>query len=287
MKYIIALVVIVIAIPAAAEDIRIRHYTHEGCVVGGERILPAFALDGLIARIPEASYWDCENVVDSATLSCRWADDFVYSFQREQHPECLDVFAAEISDCLAHYKGERTKCSVDSASPDDRHDYAALDLELDRQANQLKERGVGDSDLDNALSGIALRAQRLYERELEQARQDEADREAELRRAETEAELRALEQEYERIMKEYSRRQERERVASNQQQMDTGVGFATFLQMLGTGIQMYNMYNQDPIPQDSLSSGSGSSYSENYAPPKYTPLPKYGHRDYNDVSRTR
>ena len=96
----------------AAQEIVINHYTHRGCVtVGGEWLLPDYAAQGDIARIPEGSHWDCERVIDSAVQSCEWAVEAPLSSQNEQHPECLAVFAAEVNHCIAHYEIERLQCA--------------------------------------------------------------------------------------------------------------------------------------------------------------------------------
>ena len=104
----------------AAQEIVINHYTHRGCVtVSGEWLLPDYAAQGDIARIPEGSHWDCERVVNSAIQSCEWAVEAPLSSQNEQHPECLAVFAAEVDHCIAHYENERLKCtgSADAIEP--------------------------------------------------------------------------------------------------------------------------------------------------------------------------
>ena len=101
---------------AAVQEIVIQHYTHRGCVTGnGELLLPIYALQGDVARVREGNHWDCERVINSATLSCEQAVEAPYSMQNE-HPECLAVFAAEVRQCLAHYNTERRKCASGSAA---------------------------------------------------------------------------------------------------------------------------------------------------------------------------
>lgn len=82
----------------------------------GEHLLPVYALDGGVARVTAGSHWGCERVINSATLSCRWAIKATNGTLNEQYPGCLPIFAAEVPDCLAHCDNERRKCTAGAAT---------------------------------------------------------------------------------------------------------------------------------------------------------------------------
>ena len=103
---------------AHAETVRIQHYAHQGCVIGGVRYLPDYAHMGLVAtfRLPEQSQ-HCHEMIDRSSVSCEWATDF-QSTNPQGHPwsagekdsRCFSVFRDEISHCVSHYERQRSTC---------------------------------------------------------------------------------------------------------------------------------------------------------------------------------
>ena len=103
---------------AQETTIRIQHYTHQGCEIGGQRILPAFADIGLVAtfRFPSGEQ-QCLDAVKRMKIGCTKAT-FFQSTDPNGHPwqpggkdpRCLELFKKEISRCIEHYEGQMPKC---------------------------------------------------------------------------------------------------------------------------------------------------------------------------------
>ena len=140
---------------------------------------------------------------------------------------------------------------------------------FDRELEQLDSNWGGheepNRDMDEALERLALQEKRAQQEELELTRkreEEEWEREDQIRR-EAEENLREME----KFFQEHNERRERERIAEVQRQAEVqrergiGEGISTFLQILGTGVTLYNLYNRDSRGQDNSQYGSPPSYS--------------------------
>ena len=112
----LALLVATQAISTQAESVRIFHYTHEGCVMDGRRILPTFADTGLVAIYEHQQH--CLDAIDRMRVTCEWATHFQATNPDghpwkagEKDPRCLDVFQDEIPHCVQHYELQVPKCN--------------------------------------------------------------------------------------------------------------------------------------------------------------------------------
>ena len=123
-----------------AETIRIQHYTHIGCNVGGQRYLPAGADIGLVAtfRLPEERQ-PCLDALKRMQAGCEMATHFQGTTPDghpwkpgEKHPLCLSVFRGEISACIGHYEFESQKC--DALGSDEQRERREIEEERERIA---------------------------------------------------------------------------------------------------------------------------------------------------------
>lgn len=110
-------------------QVEVRHYTHGGCVANGRRFLPQAADRGRKAR-----FWlprqreACLDAVSRLRYGCGLATRFSAT-NPDGHPwqpgekvtECLNVFREEVSQCVAHYDGEKVKCQANKESPNCRY----------------------------------------------------------------------------------------------------------------------------------------------------------------------
>ena len=103
--------VVVAAIAAAsAQEIEIEHWTHDGCVIGGQAALPVYALTGGRARVEAGQYRNCNSIIDSSIRSCEQAIRLPQGWPNEEHPECLAFLESEVHGCVGHYESQRSKC---------------------------------------------------------------------------------------------------------------------------------------------------------------------------------
>ena len=131
MKHVVAVLVgfavliILVGMPKASAqnkneevEVKIQHYTHAGCTIAGQRYLPRYTSNGLIATfwIPRQKR-NCLDMIARSRATCEWARAF-QSINPDGRPwepgekdsRCLGVFMNEIPRCINYYESQRPKC---------------------------------------------------------------------------------------------------------------------------------------------------------------------------------
>ena len=131
---------------------------------------------------------------------------------------------------------------------------SALDRELENLADDSNTKKR--KNLDEILERLALQELQAKEADREAAERERAELDEEVRRVlreveQSDIEMAEIEREYQRTLerlKERDRVRERERIARAQQEKqrksDAGDGIETFLELLGTGAALYELYDQ-------------------------------------------
>ena len=240
-------------------------------------------------------YENCREVVRQVQDSCDFAVEYVGYLPPQDRQECEAQYRAEVPKCRAHYvrqyqvcetiksspnkeakqtKGEEKEALWEELLPDDSpspgweelesdepYDHTSLDRELDRQEQGMKRRDGRLSDLDEALERLAMRRHLTPEQDSEPMTPEEIDLEELMREVESSERMDEIEQELQRLLQQRNEIIERERVARLQRERDNAEGISTFLQMLGTGVQLYNMFDQVSNAYDSHYQDSAPGYS--------------------------
>lgn len=103
---------------AQEPTVRIQHYTHAGCDIGGRRYIPAGADTGLVAtfRYPEGKQ-QCLDAIKRMQAGCEMATHFQATNpdghpwgSGKKNPRCLEAFRREIPKCVEHYERQVPKC---------------------------------------------------------------------------------------------------------------------------------------------------------------------------------
>ena len=80
--------------------------------MGEDVMLPIQSLEGGKATVSRSSDWGCDDVINSAILSCETAVDLPLDWQTQKYPGCLPFFESQVAICVAHYEAQRGKCSA-------------------------------------------------------------------------------------------------------------------------------------------------------------------------------
>ena len=234
-------------------------------------------------------YQNCREVVKAAQDSCNLAIGYVGYLPPQERKECNAQYRAEVPKCRAYYDHQYQICEAikssphrtseqakdeekealweellpdDSPSPgweelesDEPYDHALLDRELDRQEQGMNRRDGRLDDLDEVLQRLAMQHQNTPEPDSEPMIPEEIDMEQLMKEVERNRRLDELEDELQRLLQQRNEFIERERVARLYRERDNEEGFSTFLQVLGAGVQIYNMLDQ-------VSSSYGSHYQD-------------------------
>ena len=160
-------------------------------------------------------------------------DSGVFMYKTSQSDSALRVAS---SSCYIPNETSELSSSPDPA-------LNSFDRELEEQGFKLGVHEEQKSVLDDALEGLALQEQQAQMEDMELMRQAERERERQLREFERDKELRRMQEQVQNIIRERERR-ERERIARMQRENESGDGISTFLEILGTGMTLYDMYNQ-------------------------------------------
>ena len=240
-------------------------------------------------------YKNCREVIRQAQDSCGLAVEYVGYLPPQDRQECNVQYRAEVPKCRAHYNRQYQVCETikssanreakqtkdevkeavweellpdDSLGPgweelesDELYDHTLLDRELERQEQGIKRRDGRLNDLDEALQRLAMQRRHTPEQDSEPMTPDEIDIEELMREVERNQRLDELEDELQRLQQRRNEIMERERVARLQRERDNSEGISTFLQMLGTGVQLYNMFDQVSSSYDSHYQDSAPDYS--------------------------
>ena len=134
-----------------------------------------------------------------------------------------------------------------SGSPDPALD--ALDRELDHQLSELGLDARRNGELDTMFDQLALQEQQAKEHESDLALKHDI-----------EEAKRSIEESYKRALREQAERQTRESRVELQRQEEAGESIGTFLQILGTGMTLYNMFNRSD--RESAFQGSSQDQAE-------------------------
>ena len=277
-----AVVLIWPSVAKAQENIQVRidHYTHNGCVVDGKRLKPAFAHGG------EASFFwlprqrqNCVETIKRSWNTCAQATSFISSTENEKYAECLPLFAAEYDSCAAHYSATMAKCeqipesqaNVDERELDDERERMELEEERKRLALEEERERLALEEERKRLQEVQRLAeererQRLAEEQREREHERLAEEKKELERWNELARQRRLEQERQRqraLALQRLLEQEQEQQAESEA---IGNLFNAGMGILGGIIQQRNQMRN--MRRNTPSSPTSSR-------PTYTPLPSY------------
>ena len=105
---------LLISVPAMAQNIIIEHYKHQACIVEDGEILPDYALLGTKSfPLRKDQYKACYEIVNRAIWFCENAIEPPYSWQEEDHPECMDFYKSQVPACRFHYTAsQEVKCGI-------------------------------------------------------------------------------------------------------------------------------------------------------------------------------
>ncbi len=198
--------------------VRIDHYTHSGCMVGGERLKPPFASDG-----GAAFFWlprqrqSCLDTIKRFLHWCKRATSFATNTDDEKYPGCLPVFAAESGSCISHYNLEKQKCDQGPEShAGSEKEQQELEEERERLALEEERERLA---LEEERERLALEQERqrlAEEQRLAQRRQELEEQQRRQRLAQQQRER----EEGQRLLAQQQRDRESQRLAKEMRETD-------------------------------------------------------------------
>lgn len=259
---------------------------------------------GTSSEYRDFEFKNCRGVISQAQDSCDLAVTYPGYLPLAERQTCNAQYQAEVPECRSHYEDLFEACEIIKSSaadrpqpghdterrsaatnepvweellpsdalapgweelePDDPYDPSALDRELFRQEAALQPRHDRQGAMDAALDRLAAQLQAVRRNNgLDSPPQVSVD---------VEEQLREFEAEYQRLVEEHNRLQAPDGGAGVPPQSESGEGLATFLQILGKGAELYNMYHQLSVPHESFSGGSGPQHFDYEQQPQFTPL---------------
>ena len=250
--------------------VRFPAYTHAGCEVDGQRLLPGYPDKGVVA-----TYWlprqrkQCLERINNGIAGCEMATSFLSWNQNQEYPGCLEIFAREVGPCQAHYESQRAACGpARDAQLEKERERLALEEERERLALEEERQGLEEDRQRQLELEHQRRFQEARRRLAEQQRERERQLEAARQRRVQEARRRLAEQQREREWQlevaRQRRLEEKRQEEANRETMEAIVN--TTIGVIGGVIQQRNQRRRDkeraPTPT--------------YTQPTFTPLPSPG-----------
>ena len=248
--------------------VRIDHYTHNGCVIDGKRLKPAFAHGG------EASFFwlprqrqTCVETIKRSWNTCAQATSFISNTENEKYAECLPIFAAEYDSCAAHYSATMAKCeqipeskaNVDERELDDERERMELEKERERLAlEEERERLALEEERKRLQKEQRLAEEQERQRLAEERREPKRQMLAEERRRRELQKLTRQRMERARRLEQQRREQERLR-AQRQNQSDAAAAMGFLRGFLSGAAEMRESGNAGMAMLKGLAGGLGGT----------------------------